>query len=142
MSDPVNTFFRQFYPQDWNTAWQMRQCAGSSYGREYTGSAREQRIFPEIVCADGLSLSVQGHFGAYSQPRSDFAEDYTAVEIMGPRKADPLLEPFERECNAVGDDAMIYPYVPVSVVAAVIEKHGGLANSGNASSTKETEAKR
>ena len=124
-TDIVNQFFRRFYPADWNIAWETGYLGGGSYGREYTGKERENRIFPSMVCADGLSLSVQGHYGAYSYPRDDFAEQYQQVEIMGPKKADELLAPYERDCNAVGDE-MIYPYVPVEVVAAVIEKHGGL----------------
>lgn len=128
--DIVNTFFREHYPADWKTAWVGRYCVGR-FGREYTGPEREKTIFPDMVCADGLRLSVQGHFGAYSYPRDDFADEYATVEIMGPPKADTLLAPFERECNAVGDDSMIYPYVPVAVVAAVIQKHGGLASAVN-----------
>ncbi len=125
MADIVNEFFRKHYPADWNSAWEMRWCVNSP-AREYAGDrAAHSTIFPEMVCADGLRLSVQGHFGAYSHPRDDFADGYQQVEIMGPPKADELLAPFERECNAVGDE-MIYPYVPVDVVAAVIEKHGGL----------------
>ena len=123
--DIVNTFFQKHYPTDWVSAWKTSYCAGS-YGREYTGTERDKTIFPEMVCADGLRLSVQGHFGAYSWPRDDFAASYGQVEIMGPPKADELLAPYERECNAVGYQ-MIYPYVPVEVVVKLIEKHGGLA---------------
>jgi hypothetical protein len=124
MADTVNEFFRKHYPADWNTAWEMEYCVGSG-ARKYKGKEAET-IFPNMVCADGLSLSVQGHWGAYSMPRDDFADEYHAVEIMGPKKADELLAEYERDCNAVGDE-MIYPYVPVRVVCAVIEKHGGLA---------------
>jgi hypothetical protein len=125
MSDIVNEFFHKHYPADYKTAWVMRSLA-RCYGREYVGADRDKRIFPEMVCCDGLRLSVQGHFGGYSHPRDDFADEYTAVEIMGSRRADALLAEYERDCNAVGDDQMIYPYVPVAVIAAVIEKHGGL----------------
>lgn len=124
MSDIVNAFFHRSYPPDWRTAWALRSIGGV-YAREYAGD-RSKTIFPEMVCADGLRLSVQGHFGAYSYPRDDFAEEYLKVEVMGPKNIDGLLAPFEQECNSVGEDRMIYPYVPVSVVTAVIEKHGGL----------------
>lgn len=122
--DIVNAYFRRFYPPDWNTAWECRGYTEAM--REYTGDrSTHSTIFPSIKCADGLTMSVQGHWGAYSYPRDDFADEYREVEIMAPPKADELLAPYERECNAVGDE-MIYPYVPVTVVVAVIEKHGGL----------------
>jgi hypothetical protein len=123
VADVVNEFFRKHYPADWKMAWEMRMV-----GREYNGDRQaNSTIFPEMICADGLRLSVQGHYGAYSYPRDDFAEEYRAVEIMGPKHADDLLSKYERDCNSVGDEMMIYPYVPVEVVCAVLEKHGGLS---------------
>jgi len=123
MTDIVNDYFKRFYPAD--HANTIPEYCVRSYARRYQGESGKT-IFDEMVCADGLRLSVQGHFGAYSMPRDDFADHYHQVEIMGPKKADELLAPFERDCNSVGDE-MIYPYVPVEVVAAVIAKHGGLA---------------
>lgn len=124
--DIVNAYFKRFYPADAATSWETR-ALGSFCGREYIGDrvAAHSAIFPPIVCADGLTLSVQGHFGAYSYPRDDFADKYEQVEIMGKKKADELLAPYERDCNSVGDE-MIYPYVPTAVIVAVIEKHGGI----------------
>ena len=115
----VNEFFRQFYPADWNSAWEMRSL-GSCYGREYTGTDSSKRIFPPMKCADGFEMSVQGHFGAYSYPRDDFAERYDEVEIMCP------IEPAFGKGESCGDK-MIYGYVPVSIVEEVIAAHGGLA---------------
>ena len=124
MADVVNTYFRQFYPADFATAWRY-----DGIGRRYEGDrAKATGIFPEIECADGFKLSVQGHHGAYSYPRDDFAEEYRQVECMGAPKADELLAPYERECNG-GTDWMVYPYVPVEVIAALIEKHGGLIST-------------
>lgn len=120
MSDLVNDYFKRFYPPNLDRS----RFRYASVGLEYEirdGST----IFPAMVMVDGLKLSVQGHYGAYSYPRDDFSESYGSVEIMGPPKADELLAPYERECNAVGDE-MIYPYVPVEVVCAIIGKHGGL----------------
>lgn len=124
--DLVNSYFRQFYPADWKENWSSEWCVGNT-ARRHCGGART--IFPEMVCADGFKLSVQGHFGAYSYPRDDFAVSYLQVECLGPKQADELLSPFERECNAIGDDEMIYPYVPVEVIVALIEKHGGLSQA-------------
>lgn len=123
MTDIVNDFFRKHYPADYATAWETKWCAGGT-GRTYTGEAREQRIFPEMVCSDGFKMSVQGHFGAYSYPRDDFADHYDQVEIMC--HADPILD--ESGGHEV-DGEKVYGYVPIATVLRVIESHGGLALS-------------
>lgn len=124
MSDIVNDYFKKFYPPR-----ELIEQANPMMISVYTGIHRYVEgyfnVFPMIVCNDGFELSVQGHAGAYSYPRDDWADEYEQVEIMAIQKADPLLEPYERDCNAVGED-MIYPYVPVSVIVQIIEKHGGL----------------
>jgi hypothetical protein len=120
MSDIVNDYFKRFYPSDYTTAWKYEET-----GRRYIGTEKCSTIFPKIECSDGFALSVQGHYGAYSSPRDDFADSYRQVECMGAPMADELLAPYERECNG-GDDWMVYPYVPVEVIVALIEKHGGL----------------
>lgn len=125
--DIVNTFFRQFYPSDWDTAWEPDWLPAGEIGRRYAGSNKGcPTIFPEMECADGFKMSVQGHFGAYSQPRDDFAESYSTVEILT-----HAPEP------ALGDGAdyekfWIYGYVPVADVAALIESHGGLKDPPHA----------
>lgn len=119
--DIINEFFQRHYPADAETAWEMRSC-GNDYWRDYNGTDRDRRIFPAIVCADGFTMSVQGHFGAYSYPRDDFAEEYFQVEVMCPRE--PILDggPGGHECG----DEMIYGYVPIATVLKVIDKHGGI----------------
>lgn len=119
MSDIVNKYFRRFYPLDISP--ERFEYDGSLGGIWRYSDKTISNIFPEMVCADGFKLSVQGHAGAYSQPRDDFAERYTMVEILCPRE--PLFG--ERvECEIDGD--LLYPYVPVEKVVAAIEKHGGL----------------
>lgn len=123
MTDIVNDFFRKHYPADAFTSWQIRSLGAGSYGREYTGDREaNSRIFPEIICADGFKMSVQGHYGAYSYPRDDFADSYSEVEIMCRREE--IFEELERGYD-VGYER-IYPYVPVNVVLRVIEVHGGV----------------
>lgn len=122
MADIVNEYFRRFYPADHKDAWETEYCAGT-YGRRYTGKSGSN-IFPEMVCADGFKMSVQGHFGGYSTPRDDFADrGYVAVEVMTAPNAEPLLDERGGETN---DDWSLYGYVPVSIIERVIEKHGGL----------------
>lgn len=125
MPDIVNDYFKRFYPsQELRDNVEARYSA-CGFSQRVDGY---HNVFPAMKMADGLELSVQGHWGAYSFPRDDWAEEYVMVEVMGPPKADELLAPYERECNAVGDE-MIYPAVPVHVVVKIIEKHGGLVES-------------
>lgn len=120
MSDIVNAFFKRHYPADVETAWESEWCGGSVW-RRYKGNSGNT-IFPMMVCADCLKLSVQGHFGAYSYPRDDFADEYVQVEVLGPPG---LFEPREYGDGMVGDK-MLYGYVPTNIVVALIEQHGGL----------------
>ena len=122
--DIVNAYFRRFYPPQKLLDQAEPIWGGIGVERPVKGYSH---VFPAMVCADGLRLSVQGHYGAYSVPRDDWADEYRAVEIMGPQNADDLLAPYARACNAI-DDEMVYPFVPVSVVLAVIAKHGGLTD--------------
>lgn len=131
MTDIVNAYFRRFYPvglsrnngEHW--AWNYLGWQYEGPGR-YRGRMRAS-IFPEMLCADGFSMSVQGHCGAYSSPRNDFAEDgYTLVEILlSEGRQESLLDEAERGAP-IGNDIMNYSYVEIGVVLAVIEKHGGL----------------
>jgi hypothetical protein len=125
MPDLVNDFFRQHYPADFDTSWEMQHCV-NQYGRKYTGEGgTSATIFPAMKCVGGNEMSVQGHFGAYSMPREDFADHYVAVEIAS--AAEPLLDAFKGDTYGEGEEAVtIYAYVPISIVEQVIEKHGGL----------------
>jgi len=117
MTDLVNAHFKKFYPKNLDPA-NMRY---TGIGFEY-GDRTAETIFPQMVCADGFKMSVQGHHGAYSYPRDDFADEYKEVEIMCVEE--PLFEAV-REGNPVGEE-FIYPYIGIQTVLAVIEKHGGL----------------
>lgn len=88
-----------------------------------------------MVCEDGFSMSVQGHHGAYSYPRDDFADRYDQVEIYMVSAPDQILNEQEdarnqylgfdkTETRAGMDNPM--GYVPVEVVERVISAHGGL----------------
>ena len=116
--DYVNEHFRQFYPADHKQQWETAYLSSGS-GRRYTGDLRSN-IFPCIVCADGFEMSVQGHFGAYSRPRDDFADEYSMVEIM-------CAETPEFGDGDPSDGEFVYAYVPVKAVNAFIESRGGIA---------------
>jgi hypothetical protein len=127
--DRINAFFRRYYPADWDSAWEEEYCV-QSYAKKYIGAAGfDGTIFPRMVCADGFSMSVQGHLGAYSQPRGDFADRYSQVEISTSPDAEPLFAPYKDATygkDGAPDAFTIYGYVPVEIVEQVIEKHGGL----------------
>ena len=77
-----------------------------------------------VICADGFTMSVQAHDGAYCDPRLDAARKYTLVEIGYPSAEEPLIMPW-CEDNSKPTDT-VYGYVPVDVVTNVIVKHGGI----------------
>lgn len=70
---------------------------------------RENR--PEAICADGFKMSIQASDEHYCQ-------NYVSVEVGFPSPSEPLLDEY-------GDDG-VYGYVPLTVVDAIIAKHGGI----------------
>ena len=84
------------------------------------GATRNKRV----ICADGFSMSVQAHNGAYCSPRTDNAEKYTSVEIGFPSEREPMLMQFAEEVN--DPTGTVYGYVPVQIVTNVLAKHGGI----------------
>ena len=80
--------------------------------------------YDRVVCADGFTMSVQASEYSYSEPRTNDAQRYTAVEIGFPsEKEDVILEWAEDPKNP---EDTVYPYVPSHVVASVCAKHGGI----------------
>lgn len=79
---------------------------------------------PRVMCADGYTVSVQAGRGMYSTPRED-ADSYTRVELGYPNMEDAELTPYAENPDAPLDT--VYAYVPVEIVDAVLEKHGGIA---------------
>ena len=78
-----------------------------------------KELAPWIVCADGFALSVQASYTHYCSPRTDRGP-YSKVEVGYPTEESPELEEF--------DSGGVYGFVPVEIVDAVIEQHGGIAN--------------
>lgn len=75
---------------------------------------RENR--PEAICADGFKMSIQASEDHYCQ--KDDEGSYVSVEVGFPSPPEPLLDKY-------GDDG-VYGYVPLTVVDAIIAKHGGI----------------
>ena len=120
--DIVNSYFKRFYPNDLlDSAFEFSTMLGGM--RRYRDRTAET-VFPRMECADGFSMSVQGHAGAYSRPRDDFADLYTMVEVGFPSAAEDLLMPYVEDADRPTET--VYGFVPIRVVEQVIEKHGGL----------------
>ncbi len=82
------------------------------------------KLNQKIVCADGFTMSVQAHNGAYCSPRISNAESYDEVEVGFPSSTESLLMDW---CEDTGDPTgTVYGYVPTQVVINVIAKHGGM----------------
>ena len=78
-----------------------------------------------VHCADGFTMSVQASGGHWCSPRAVVPdEQYTSVEVGFPSAREELLMPYVGDEDAPTET--VYSYVPVDVVAAVVERHGGL----------------
>ena len=77
---------------------------------------------PRIVCADGFSVSVQADIGNYCSPRNDEGP-WDAAEVGFPSEASIRL--MEWAEDAARPTETVYGYVPLAVIALVIEDHGG-----------------
>ena len=122
MSDIVNDYLKKFYPAEEDRQQEHFRYSSMLGGMLEYADRTVSTIFPAIVCNDGFRLSVQGHFGAYSSPRDDFADEYSACEIMC---AQELLFEEARNGEQCGEE-FIYPYIPIKTIVSVIEKHGGM----------------
>ena len=90
--------------------------------------------YERVECADGFSMSVQAHGGAYCEPREDDGRLYSQVEIGYPNEAEPLLKEYAEQWTRRNDKGKeecyatktVYGYVPARLVMDVIVQHGGI----------------
>ena len=121
MPDAINAYFKRFYPAKLDREeFEYVSMLGGMWGYR---DRKVETIFPRIRCTDGFTMSVQGHRGAYSTPRDDFADNYTAVEVGFPSEREDLLRLYIED--TADPTNTVYGYVPIDVVLAIIEKHGG-----------------
>jgi len=78
----------------------------------------------QVVCADGFTMSVQAHYGAYCTPRINGADKYEEVEVGFPSNREELIMTYAEEPDS--PTQTVYAYVPVQVVTNVLAKHGGI----------------
>ena len=77
-----------------------------------------------VRCVDGFSMSVGASELHYCTPRGDKAP-WSSVELGRLSQVEPLLWEY---AESKGDWLnTVYGWVPVRLVAAIIELHGGLA---------------
>ena len=84
---------------------------------------------PRITCKDGFSISVQASSFAYATPRVDNPPNgYTHVECGFPSTTPKTkeLREFAELCGTDDYTETVYGYVPVEVVQAELEAHGGI----------------
>lgn len=82
-----------------------------------------------IVCKDGFAISVQGSQFNYSEPREDNPPNgYSQVECGFPSSTPVTAALLEyAECpDSTKYTETVYPYVPIEVVKAELEAHGGI----------------
>ena len=84
------------------------------------------KLNEKVVCADGFTMSVQAHAGAYCIPRMTGAPVYREVEVGFPSEREELLMEWAEEAHKPTDT--VYGFVPVGVVTNVIAKHGGMVS--------------
>lgn len=90
-----------------------------------------------VHCADGFKVSVLAGEGAYCSPRpsdssilgqvpADYPGPYTEVEVGFPSERPEPWDDWSTYCENDDDPTgTVYAYVPVDMVQALIESHGG-----------------
>ena len=87
---------------------------------------QDRKVYKEVVCADGFTMSVQASEFNYCHPRVDNAERYKLVEVGFPSEEEPLLLKWAEIPSKPKET--VYAYVPVEQVTIVIAKHGGMVS--------------
>ena len=91
--------------------------------RKYNRHADMLSIRPAVECNDGFRVSVQASEYHYCTPRIDYGP-YAEVELGYPSAEMPtLVEYAENEEKPL---ETVYGYVPVELVDALLESHGGI----------------
>jgi hypothetical protein len=100
-----------------------------------------QDIRPRIYCKDGSSLSVQGSHTHYCTPRIDRINYYSSVEVGYPSIVPPAN--WEEYCEQWENPTdTVYGYVPVDMVEAFIQDHGGIDEETTFAKAAEYQAKK
>lgn len=94
----------------------------------FVPAAQKENI---VICADGFRMSVIANWGAYCRPRPEHSGSpqgpFTHVEVGFPSVRPEPWSVWSEYCdNKEGDPCdTVYGYVPVYMVRALVELHGG-----------------
>ena len=80
-------------------------------------------VVPPIVCADGVTLSVQASRTHYCSPRDCYGS-WDEVEVGFPSVAVPEWANYKDQQGKADTDT-VFAYVPVELVREFIAAHGG-----------------
>ena len=101
--------------------WLKETFQVKRYGEYEIASIRHK-----ITCNDGFSMSVQASDGHYCNPRRNLPDgDYSTAEIGFPSAVEELISEYAEDSSDLTET--VYGYVPIEVVDAVIQKHGGIS---------------
>ena len=78
-----------------------------------------------IACKSGLTMSVQASSMHYCSPKSNEGP-WTSVEVGYPSKRVAELRPYRETSSPRQRVSPIHTFVPMKVVATIVDKHGGL----------------
>ena len=81
---------------------------------------------PRITCTDGFNISVQAHSGSYCQRNT--TGDLLTVECGFPTTTPKTAElrSYAELCGTSDYTETVYGFVPVEVVRAELDAHGGI----------------
>ena len=84
-----------------------------------------RKLYKRAVFADGFSVSIQAHDGAYCEPRRDSFRAYKSVELGFPSAPDPFIIDYAEDPTDL--TGTVYAYVPAAVVYKMILAYGGIS---------------
>ena len=81
---------------------------------------------PRITCTDGFNISVQAHQGAYSQRDTNGVPVTVECGFPSTTPKTAELRNYAENFDNVGYTKTVYGFVPVEVVQAELDAHGGI----------------
>lgn len=83
----------------------------------------QKKMYKQVVCADGFSMSVQASERNYNSPRNNEGP-YECAEVGFPSAYDFYLHEYAEDPN--NPTETVYGYVPAHVIRMCIDAHGGM----------------
>jgi len=81
---------------------------------------------PRITCTDGFNISVQAHDGAYSQRNTNGVPVTVECGFPSTTPKTAELRNYAELCGTSDYTETVYGFVPVEVVQAELDAHGGI----------------